>query len=190
MVERTFNERLRAGLTIFLEQVAFKAAGIDPDADGAAIGSRGGNNFGNALCRPDIARIDPKAGCPRIGRLERALIVKMNVGDDRHLGGADDLTQGGGAFLVGAGNADDVGSGLLAAADLGDRRGSVGGQGVGHRLDSDRRIAADGDVTDHDLARLAALNRAPGAKRGHTAHIEVRSGKGNWQTLPMSAGKV
>ena len=60
--------------------------------------------------------------------------------------------------------------GLLAAADLVDRRLGVGGRRVGHRLDGDRRVAADGDVADHDLAGLAALDVAPGTK-GHGRHI-------------------
>ena len=39
MVERAFDQRFRAGLAIFFEQVLFEAAGIDPDADRAAIGA-------------------------------------------------------------------------------------------------------------------------------------------------------
>ena len=53
--------------------------------------------------------------------------------------------------------------GILAAADLVDRRARVLGRRVGHRLHGDRRIAADGHVADHDLAGLAALDIAPGA---------------------------
>ena len=38
MVERAFDQRFRAWLPIFLEQVLLEAAGIDADADRAAIG--------------------------------------------------------------------------------------------------------------------------------------------------------
>ena len=38
MVERAFDQRLGAGLAIFLEQVLLEAAGIDADADRAAVG--------------------------------------------------------------------------------------------------------------------------------------------------------
>ena len=48
-----------------------------------------------------------------------------------------------GALGVGAGDADDVGAGFLAAADLVDRRLGVRGRRVGHGLDGDRRVAAD-----------------------------------------------
>ena len=39
MVERAFDQRLGAGLAIFLEQVLLEAAGVDPDADRAAVGA-------------------------------------------------------------------------------------------------------------------------------------------------------
>src|SRR5690606_24922234 len=60
-----------------------------------------------------------------------------------------------------------VGPGVLAAADLVDRRRGVGRGGVGHRLHGDRRVAADRHVADHDLATRAAVDRAPGTNRVH-----------------------
>jgi hypothetical protein len=38
--------------------------------------------------------------------------------------------------------------------DLGDGSSDIGGQRVGHGLDGDRRITADGHRPDMDLARL------------------------------------
>ena len=83
MVERAFDQRLGAGLAIFLEQVLFEAAGIDADADRAAIGPRRGDDFLDPLFRADVAGIDPQAGRAGVGRFERALVVEMDVGDDR-----------------------------------------------------------------------------------------------------------
>ena len=68
------------------------------------------------------------------------------------------VTDPSGGVLVGAGDAHDVGAGLLEALDLGDRRLDVVGQRVGHRLHGDRRIAADGDLADEDLPTLATVN--------------------------------
>ena len=117
----------------------------------------------DALGRADVARVDAQAGGAGVGGLERALVVEMDVGDDRHAARRGRSACSAAVDLdVGAGDADDVGAGLLAAADLVDRRLGVGGRRVGHRLHGDRRVAADGDVADHDLARLAALDRAPG----------------------------
>ncbi len=87
----------------------------------------------------------------------------MDVRDDRHLGGACDLVEMPGCLFGGARDADDVGAGFLAAADLADRRSHVLGRGVGHGLDADGRIAAHRDLADHDLTALAALDIAPGA---------------------------
>jgi hypothetical protein len=87
MVQCAFDQRLGARLAIFFEQVLFQAAGIDPDADRAAIGSGGGDDFSDPLGRADVARVDAQAGRAGIGGFERALVVEMNVGDDRDLGG-------------------------------------------------------------------------------------------------------
>src|SRR6185312_10698718 len=47
--------------------------------------------------------------------------------------------------------------------DLIDGGARVAGDGVGHRLDADRGIAADRHIADHDLPRFAAMNIAIGA---------------------------
>ena len=93
MVERAFDQRLRTGLAIFFEQVLFEAAGIDPDADRAAVGARRGDDFADPLLRADVAGVDAQAGGAGVGGFERALVVKVDVGDDRHVRGADDLLQ-------------------------------------------------------------------------------------------------
>ena len=111
-----------------------------------------------------------EAGSAGIGGLERALIVEMDVGDDRDVRRAHDLLEARGRGLVRAGDPDDVGARLLAAADLVDRRLHVRGRRVGHGLDGDRRVAADRHVADHDLAGLTARDIAPRAN-GHGRHI-------------------
>ena len=163
MIERAFDQRFGAGLAIFLEQVLLEAPGVDPDADRAAIGLGGADHFGDPLRGADIARIDPEAGRALVGGFQRALVMEMDVRNDRHLGSARDLVEMPGRFFGGAGDADDIGTHFLAAADLVDRRSHILGRGVGHGLDADRRIAADRDLADHDLAALAALDIAPGA---------------------------
>ena len=83
----------------------------------------------------------------------------------------DGLHRLGGVF-VGAGNAHDIGAGFLDAADLVDGGAGVAGDGVGHGLHRDRRVAADRHLADHDLARLAPVDVAIGAN----AHLFVLSG--------------
>ena len=43
--------------------------------------------------RADVAGVDAQAGGPRLGRLDGAAIVEMDVGDDRHRAFAHDLAQ-------------------------------------------------------------------------------------------------
>ena len=162
MVERAFDQRFGAGLAVFFQQVLFQAAGIDPDANRAAIGLGRAHDFGDALAAADIARIDPQAGGALVRRFERAFVVEMDVGDDRDIGCRGDLVEMCGRFRRGAGHADDVRPGILAATNLVDRRADILGRRVGHGLHGNRGIAADGDVADHDLAGRAALDSAPG----------------------------
>ena len=64
MVERAFHQRLGARLAIFFEQVLLEAAGIDADADRAAVGLGRGDHFAHALFRADIAWVDPRQAAP------------------------------------------------------------------------------------------------------------------------------
>ena len=116
--------------------------------------------------RADVAGIDPQAGGAGLGRLDAALVVKVDVGDERHAAALAMVGEGGGGLLVRAGDADDVGARLLQLADLRDGRRGVGGDGVGHRLHGDRRVAAHRDGADVDLAAGAAIDRPPRAQAG------------------------
>ena len=176
MIKRAFHQRLGAGLAIFVEQVFLKAARVHPDADRAAIGLGRAHHFGHAFAAADIAGIDPQACRARIGGFQRALIMEMDIGHDRNARGAHDLAQRGGAFHIGARNADDIRARILAAADLVDRGDRIAGQRVGHRLHRDRRVAAHRNGADHDLARCAARDIAPGAYGCHARAYSRRMG--------------
>jgi len=100
--------------------------------------------------------------------------VKVDVGDDRHAAGPDDLLERGGRFHVGARDPDDVDARIFAAADLIDRRLGVGREGIGHRLHRHRRIAPDRDIAHHDLAALTADYVTPRTDR-HGGDIAPRA---------------
>src|SRR4029450_4085574 len=148
-------------------QVPFQAAGIDADADRAAVGLGRADHFLDPLFRADVARVNAQARSTGTGRPAPPFVVKMDVGDDRYAGCAHDLLERGSRFHVRAGHADDVRPGLLATADLVDRRPGVGGRRIGHGLHGNRRVAANGDVADHDLAGLAGGDVAPRTDWGH-----------------------
>ena len=88
--------------------------------------------------------------------------MEMNVGNDGNACSADNLLQRRRAFDIGAGHADDIDPRILASPDLVNSCDRVAGQRVGHGLHRNRRIAANGDVADHDLAGLTARYVAPG----------------------------
>src|SRR4029079_3442708 len=161
MVERAFDERFRAGLTIFLEQILLEAAGVDSNADRTAVRARCRNDFADALLLTDVGGIDAQARRTCIRGFESALVVEVDVGNDRHARLTHDLLQRRGHVPGRARYADDVGAGILAAPNLIDRRLGILGRRVGHGLDADRRVSAHGYGADHDLPRLAPLDVTP-----------------------------
>ena len=161
MAERTFDHGLGAGLAVLLQKLPLQRSGVDADAHGAAVILGRLNDVAHARRIADVARIDPQARRARLGGLDAAFVVKMDIGDERDLRLSRDSPEGGGRLFVWTGDANDVGTGLFQLADLVDRRSRVRGRCVGHRLDGDRRVAAHRDIADHDLAAFAALDVAP-----------------------------
>ena len=160
VIERALDHRFGAWLAVFLEQVGLQRTGIDADAHRAAMILGRLHHFAHALGAADIAGIDAQAGRAVHRRLDGALVVKMDIGHDRNIRrGGNRLHRLGGVF-VGAGNAHDIGARFLDAADLVDGGAGIAGDGVGHGLDRDRRVAAHGNLAHHDLARLAPVNVA------------------------------
>ena len=76
------------------------------------------------------------------------------------------MRHGGGGLVAIDGDADELGAGLGQRRDLADRRLDVGRVGVGHRLNDDRRAAADLDrafaLADGDRDGAAARLRRGG----------------------------
>ena len=81
----------------------------------------GFDDLADPLGRADIAGVDAQTGGAALGRLDRAFVMEMNVGDDRHLDLPHDVFQGQRRFLIGAGDAHDVGAGPIQRLDLLDR---------------------------------------------------------------------
>ncbi len=166
VIEGAFHHGLRTRLAVALQKLPLERAGVDADAHGAAVVPGRLNDLANPGGRADVAWIDAQTGGAGLGRLDAALVVEMNVGDQRHPRGLGDGREGGGGVLVGAGHPHDIGARLLQLTDLIDGRRRVAGDGVGHRLNGDRRIAADRNGSHVDLPRLAPIDRSPGAHMG------------------------
>ena len=148
---------------IFFEKIPFQRARVHTDPHGTTVVPGRGHHLSDPVHGADITGVDAQTCRPRLGRLDGAPIVKMNIGNDGNGNGIDDLSQRLGRFLIGTGYAHDFGARLLKLSDLIDRRVDVGGQRIGHRLDRNERIAAHRHVTDLDLPGGTARNVAKGA---------------------------
>ena len=92
----------------------------------------------------DVAGIQTQLVDAGFERQQRELVMEMNVGDERHIGHAlANLFQRDRRIVVGHGQADDLAAGADHLLDLRDGRVDVGRVGLGHRLNDDRRAAAD-----------------------------------------------
>ena len=161
--EGALHHRVGTGFAVLLQKVPFQRAGVHADAHGAAVVPRRLHDLPDPRRRADVARIDTKARGAGLGRFDAAFVVEMDVGHEGDLGGLGDHLERPGGVLVGAGDADDVRARFLQLAHLGDGRFSVRRQGVSHRLDADRGVAADFDRADSNLSGRAAIDSPPGA---------------------------
>ncbi len=136
--------------------------------------ARGLDDLFHPFIAADVAGIDAQAGRPAGSRFQRAPVMEMDVGDDRHIDLPDDVLQRQRAFLVRARDPDDIDPRGFRPFDLRDRAGHIGGQGIRHGLHRDRRAVAYRDFTDIDPAGLApddllvgAITHAGLLHRGH-----------------------
>ena len=162
MVQGALDHRLGTRLAVFLQKIALERTGVDADAHGTAVIPRSLDHLADPLARADVARVYAQAGSPRFGRFDRPFIVEVDVRDDRHRDVPYDTRQRRRRLPVRTRHPNDVRAGQLELADLPDGRLDIRGQRVGHRLDADRRAAADHDSADTDRPRLAAANVAIG----------------------------
>ncbi len=185
VTERAFDHRFGARLAVTLQQFLLQRTGIDTDAHRTAMVLGRLNDVLHALRVADIAGIDPQARRARDGRLDGALVVEMNVGHDGNLGGLADRLHRSRGFFVRTGNAHDIGAGFLNPANLLDSGPRVRGERIRHSLDADRRIAADSNVADVNLARLAPMNIAIGTNaHDNLSPTDITCRTGRYYTDP------
>jgi hypothetical protein len=97
-----------------------------------------------------VAGVEPEPVDAGLERGERHLVVKVDVGHDRHRRAGDDVGQTLGRRLLVARAADDVGAGRRQRIDLRQRAVDVRRLRRRHRLHGDGCAVADRHVADHD----------------------------------------
>ena len=162
-----FDQGIRVGLAVFFLQIAFQRARVNTNADGDAVVLGAGDDLRHLLVVADVAGGDAQAVRASFGSGEAALVVEVDVRDQRHVTHfLLDLTKSLGGGEGRHRDAHDVRTRLHRRADLGHGGGHVLGVGVGHGLHRDGGGAADGDAPHTNSARKAPRNRVLGL-HGH-----------------------
>ena len=144
---------------VALGNILLKRTGIDADTNRTTRGTRGINHRVNLRPIADIAGIDAQFGSTSLNSTNSELMVKVNIGNNRHRRlGADSAKtheRGLGRYA----HAHDIAARLRQCAHLRKRRLGVGGIGAGHGLNHHRRAAADLHTAHMHRTRQLARQR-------------------------------
>jgi hypothetical protein len=112
----------------------------------------------HAFLAADVPWVDAQARGTAVRRVDRAFVVEVDVGDDRHIHFMHDVLQRQRALLVWTGHAHDIHARQLRPPNLRDRARDIRGQRVGHGLHGDWRAIAHRHAADIHTARLPPDN--------------------------------
>ena len=174
LVEDFFGRPAEAAVGVLLhlgeDELLVERAAVDADADRLAVVDGHLADGGELLVPPpagaDVAGIDPvlvERGCAGRVAGEQQVAVVVEVADERRgAAGVEHalLDLGDGRRRLGEvdGDAHQLGARLGQLDALPCRGGRIRRVGHGHRLDDDRRAAADQDIPDLDADRLVQPN--------------------------------
>ncbi len=85
MTHGGFEQRLRRRLAVFFLQIFFQRAGVDADADRNVFIACAVHHHADALFVADVARVDTQAVDTVFRDFQRDTIVKVDIGDQRHV---------------------------------------------------------------------------------------------------------
>ena len=142
-----------------LGDILLKRARVHANANRAPSGARGIDHGIDLGPIANVARIDAELGGTGLHSADGELMVKVNIGDDRHrrLGtdGAKTLKRG----LGGHAHAHDIAASLRQRAHLRKRCLGISGIGAGHGLNHDRSATTDLHTAHMHGARQLARQR-------------------------------
>ena len=144
---------------VALGDILLKRTGIDADTNRTARGARSIDHRIDLGPIADIAGIDAQLGSTGLNGTNGELMVKVDIGDNRHrrfgTDGAETLKRG----LGGHAHAHDIAASLRQRAHLRKRCLGIGGIGAGHGLNHHRRAATDLHAAHMHGARQLARQR-------------------------------
>ena len=167
MAQRALHERLRRHAAVLCQQLLLQRAAVHADADGHLVRAAAVHDRLHTVLPADVAGVDADLVRAVLRRGDGKAVVKVNVRHERNMNAVLDGLDRLRCLRRRHGHAHDLAARLLQAQDLLDGRACVLGLCVAHRLDGDRRAAADGHAADHDLLRHASsLLTAASSHRG------------------------
>ena len=131
---------------------------LTPMRMGILRSDSGLDHFFDIFARADVAGVEAQAVDALLDGDQRQFVIEMDVGDQRDANFFLDLAELLGRFAHRHGTADDFAAGRFQGPDLLHRGAHVAGVGLGHRLDRDRRIAADFHIAQLNLPGFAPFN--------------------------------
>ena len=159
VAERALDHALRRRSAVLLQDVLLHRAGVDADAYRDVVRLHAVRQHAHVLLPANVAGIDAQLVDAVLHRRQRQLVVKVNVGDQRHRAAVHQRAHGFRARLVVHGDADDVRARDRQRADLRERRLHVRRVRIGHRLHGNRRAAADEHAAGLHLPGLLRHSR-------------------------------
>ena len=142
-----------------LGDILLKRARVHANTNRAPSGTRGIDHGIDLGPIANVAGIDAQLGSTGLNGTNGELMVKVNIGDDRHRGlstdGAETLKRG----LGGHAHAHDIAASLRQRAHLRKRCLGISGIGAGHGLNHDRSAATDLHAAHMHGARQLARQR-------------------------------
>ena len=151
MSERALDERLGRHAAIFCEQLLFKRAAVHADADGNLVFTAGVYDRLDAVISPDVAGVDANFVRAARRRFDGETVVEMNVRDERDGDILLNFAQRVRGLHIRHRDAHDLAARLFERVDLRDGGLGILSVRVAHRLDRDRRAAADSDAACDNL---------------------------------------
>ena len=138
MLQCRLNQRLRSRAAVFLQKFSTQRARVHADSYRDFRRPRRFYDFANVSRAADVAGIQSQCRHALSNRFKREFVIKMNVGDNRHVDGRDNRTQVFRGVEIGHGNSDDIATRLRKLFDLRDGRARVVSLRVRHRLNAYR----------------------------------------------------
>ena len=156
VAQRRLDHCLRCCGAVLFQQILFQRSAVDTDANRHLLGLRGAHYLDDAFVLADVAGIQTQLVDAGFEGQQRQFVMEMNIGNQGYLGHAlANLFQRYCCVVVGHSQAHDFATGADHLFDLRYGGADVGRVRLGHRLDRNRRAAANLHVLNLNCSGLS-----------------------------------